>query len=479
MLKRKMNNRLKLILNEMYELKKKKEFVITKFAVSGLYDEKNIEINFDKKGKILVGENGSGKTTILNMFYYLISKNFEKLLDFKFNLITISFNHDDILLPKMFVQDYLNKKESYDKLINQEKEKLNLFHEEIFDELKNFSNILENKNLYDFLLNKFENYQKINKDSKFDESIKDYILSFPTTMIYYLEYIIKKINMKILYLPTYRRVDENLKSLENELDNYFHLGELSHIKPKKNPLTQFSMKNVNEKIKELEDIIDKRTQEGYINLTKNVLKSFAKNEYDEKLLNEINKNKNKIVEVLSKFENTIEKNDINEIKRIVNSKKELDVRKDLAYFISGLITIYEHTDVYERKLKDFMDKCNEYLSGKKFKYYPNEIKLKLEKENLAKTPLELDDLSSGEKQIISIFCKIYLENDEDLFIIFDEPELSLSVIWQEKILVDIFNSGKCKFLLSATHSPFIFKNELKEIVDSIEIFTTPFNNNPF
>ena len=449
------------------------EIIITQFEILGLHEEKTIIINFDNKGKILVGENGSGKTTILNMFYYFISKKFVKLLKFKFKAIVIYFGETPILLTIEIIKEYLNLKKFHNRFTNTEREKYNTFYEELFNEYDNLEEFTKLKNAFDILENKFYIYEKENKQ-KFSESFKANLLSYPSLTVNYLDNIMKKINMKILYLPTYRRVDENLKLLGNT-----SLLNIPNLKTKENILTQFSMESVNEKIKELEYIIDKKTQEGYINLTKNVLKSFAKNECDIELLNKIYNHKNKIDQVLSKFEDSIEQDIINEIMRIVNSKEELNTRKDLAYFISGLITIYDHIHVYEKKLKDFMDKCNEYLTSKKFNYYSNKMKLILEKENLVKTPLKLDDLSSGEKQIIAIFCKIYLENDEDLFIIFDEPELSLSVLWQEKILVDIYNSDKCKFLLSATHSPFIYDNELEKIVDSIEVFTFDYNNNPY
>ena len=57
------------------------------------------------------------------------------------------------------------------------------------------------------------------------------------------------------------------------------------------------------------------------------------------------------------------------------------------------------------------------------------------------------------------------------FIIIDEPELSLSVPWQKKFLVDIKKSESCEGFISVTHSPFIFDNELESFTHSIEEFT--------
>lgn len=88
--------------------------------------------------------------------------------------------------------------------------------------------------------------------------------------------------------------------------------------------------------------------------------------------------------------------------------------------------------------------------------------------------LSFNVFSSGEKQIVSLFAKLYLlplndldwSNDSKLldnltnkkfWIIFDEPELSLSVEWQKNLLPDILESNRCEFLFVTTHSPFIFK----------------------
>lgn len=61
--------------------------------------------------------------------------------------------------------------------------------------------------------------------------------------------------------------------------------------------------------------------------------------------------------------------------------------------------------------------------------------------------------------MLSIFSKLYLEQQKPCIILFDEPELSLSIKWQEHFLPDIMKSGKCSLLVAVTHSPFIFDNE--------------------
>lgn len=54
--------------------------------------------------------------------------------------------------------------------------------------------------------------------------------------------------------------------------------------------------------------------------------------------------------------------------------------------------------------------------------------------------IDTQGLSSGEKQIISVFSKLYLEDNKKYIILFDEPELSLSIKWQAKFLPDIMDT---------------------------------------
>lgn len=105
--------------------------------------------------------------------------------------------------------------------------------------------------------------------------------------------------------------------------------------------------------------------------------------------------------------------------------------------------------------------------------------------------LNFNVFSSGEKQIVSLFAKLYLLPLKDLdwsneskllenltnkkfWIIFDEPELSLSVEWQKNLLPDILESNRCEFLFVTTHSPFIFKNDLKFFTSDIRNYVSEF-----
>ena len=75
--------------------------------------------------------------------------------------------------------------------------------------------------------------------------------------------------------------------------------------------------------------------------------------------------------------------------------------------------------------------------------------------------------------VFSLFNKVECISSEEVetedenvdkkdIVLFDEPELSLSIYWQENLLPDIIESGNCMFLMAVTHSPFIFGDKLQK-----------------
>ncbi|WP_076117224.1 AAA family ATPase [Paenibacillus odorifer] len=72
--------------------------------------------------------------------------------------------------------------------------------------------------------------------------------------------------------------------------------------------------------------------------------------------------------------------------------------------------------------------------------------------------MTFDKLSSGERKITFLFLEILL-NDVDIYLI-DEPELSLSLNYQNKIITDLHVLTKNKTLFIATHAPYIYEDFL-------------------
>ena len=108
----------------------------------------------------------------------------------------------------------------------------------------------------------------------------------------------------------------------------------------------------------------------------------------------------------------------------------------------------------------FITMCNKYLHGKQLVFSEKSLGYNLLDES--KKELALEALSSGEKQIVSIFSYLCLAPTSSVFVMIDEPELSLSVDWQRTILEDIKKCPSCKGLFAVTHSPFVIGDTIRE-----------------
>ncbi len=149
--------------------------------------------------------------------------------------------------------------------------------------------------------------------------------------------------------------------------------------------------------------------------------------------------------------------------------------KVIAHFLSKLVALYRQQQQSEMDVRAFVQLCNAYLTGKQLIYDDVHYNIFIQQDSISGAPvgaekLELKMLSSGEKQIVSLFSHIYLSGDKNYFVIIDEPELSLSVPWQQRFLPDIIGTERCTGLIAVTHSPFIWENELEPYVRSLAQF---------
>lgn len=70
--------------------------------------------------------------------------------------------------------------------------------------------------------------------------------------------------------------------------------------------------------------------------------------------------------------------------------------------------------------------------------------------------LTIDYLSSGEKQLLILLFTVFLLDDKKSILLMDEPEISLHISWQNR-LIDILRqlNSNCQLILT-THAPSIF-----------------------
>jgi predicted ATPase len=437
------------------------------FSINGLFGYKDVKISFDEQVSILIAENGSGKTTILNILYYSISCEFHKLRAMEFDSIVLEFDSGDSATINKnnlgdnseiisLVQSYLPSKEirEFKSLIAHAMMKNESHHPVKLIELCK-ENLVPTEHLNHLI------YSIIKSQGFTQEKQKNN----PEKAI---EIIQKNINRSVLYFPTYRRIEEDLKSLGYEEERFEDFNSVS----KGGKLIQFGMNDVINKFKEIKNDITNSSLNIFSKLTGEMLIQFLDDtKITEEMLNSIKPETLNIV-----FSRVGEKNistaDKERIEQLVNSGAIRDPQHtQLVHFLSKLVYLYEPQKAKDDSINQFATTCNKYLNKKKIVYDETTVDISVV-QTRDNNPIDMRNLSSGEKQIISLFSKIYLESTEEFILLFDEPELSLSIEWQRLLLPDIMNSGKCKLLLAVTHSPFIFDNELDLNANDLDMFVS-------
>lgn len=121
------------------------------------------------------------------------------------------------------------------------------------------------------------------------------------------------------------------------------------------------------------------------------------------------------------------------------------------------IEAQERPELRER-IYQWRDICNNYFfkGHKKLCYSPREHKISVEciRDEAIMHPLDI--LSSGEKQIVALFAHVLL-SELPVFLILDEPELSLSEPWQEMMMEQLSELNNLMGLVVASHSSRILK----------------------
>jgi predicted ATPase len=445
---------------------------ITRFQIKNLHGYKDFNLEIKDNTIILVGENGSGKTTVLRLLYYFLSGQWRLLSTFQFEQLIITIDDKQHILPYSLIKRKIKSREILRRLPSPiRNEIIHLYGNDIdsFDMEK----IYTVSNKFDlplsYLLRDFdESTPSLKELDKISEEIRS------------------SLKAQILYLPTYRRIEQELGFIFKGVDiDEFRKRSARYENPEKInetyvELIEFGMKDVEFNIRKTLERLKEFTRENLNNLTLGYLGDVVDRKYAEVNVNQIKDISDETIDnVLNRIENTIlsaeNKQHVKEtIQKVKHGGNQREHSKVVSHYFIKLMNFQKDIQEKELQIKKFCDVCNEYMVDKKLIYdsinFKFSIKSKSDKKDDVEREIELKHLSSGEKQIVSLFSHVYLSGTKKYFVLIDEPELSLSVPWQKKFLVDIKNGQFCAGLVAVTHSPFIYNNELEKYAHAIGEF---------
>jgi predicted ATPase len=428
-------------------------FNIQQFEIKGLHGNRNYIIDFIDNKLVLIGENGTGKSTVITLLYYFISEQWIRLKEYNYLSLCLKFNGIEYSLTK----EQIDAKAQESSPTEVE-----------FGGLDGLVSIIE---------------ARINKSTAIKaEKKKESPVNFDFLG-----------DTKLIFLPTYRRIEQSLDSIYRLVEkkrrqsfpdtvNFNFTKDFQDFFEGKNfkELIEFGMNDIEKIIKNKETSLKESFRNSLNELTGNYLKDVINKKYND-INYDIIKSADfaRLESILDRIEDKIlteyEKNSlISIISKIQSETKIGDEDKVIIHFLSQLIKKHSEQITKEADVFNFTRVCNKYLVDKEVVYdnknFVIKIQHKNEKYKNKNNKLDLHVLSSGEKQIISLFSHLYLSDIKSFIIIIDEPELSLSVPWQFSFLPDIINTQKCGGVIAVTHSPFIYDNDLSKYTKEISEF---------
>ena len=271
-------------------------------------------------------------------------------------------------------------------------------------------------------------------------------------------------------------LDEGLESYNKHRDAAKERGYIE--------LVEFGMTDVIETFKATLTNLDRNFRSELNRLTGTYLRDVIRGEYKQSNTEELAAPKvaQTVEAMLSRIEDEIlpqeDRDRLHILLAEIQSGRPIEQeQRILAHFLSKLVGIHQSQQDREKPVRQFVAICNKYLTGKQFVFDPLSFKLSVQSTiPIQKTApgryatIPLQGLSSGEKQIVSLFAHVLLSKSDTFFVLIDEPELSISVEWQRRFLEDIRATGLCRGLIAVTHSPFIFENSLASYAHSIHEF---------
>ena len=408
--------------------------IITTVNIKGLWGSQDVNINFHEKNNFIIGVNGTGKTTLINLLSAALTIDIEKLMRIEFSSLDIKFKEvGGTRRPSIRVSKDSNFGDyglTYEikRAVKEDAIKVTVNPEfnRVFFETNDTTRMYRKK------------YQKNNAVSMYEiSSILDELIKVSWLSVNRADNIYN-IDFEKKAMST---IDHKITNLNNDLVRYF--SALSQ---------QFSEHTIEFQKQSFLALINNEGANAAFQFSSSI---------------DIDIERKKLIEVFEVLgvENKSYARKLNDhFGRIEKIKKSVNLTGisvddfSVIYNSWRVHTLIADYDILQTKKTNifkprdnFINLLNSMFGGRKNFSVSDKNELFVKTKD--KRPIGLDELSSGEKQLLIILGETLLQHSKSVIYIADEPELSLHVIWQEQLTGAISKLNPNAQIIFATHSP--------------------------
>jgi len=344
---------------------------VARFEIKKLHGYKHIDLRFVDNTLILVGENGAGKTTVLNLFYYLLSGQWPLMAKYDFEEVLLTVGQKTYKLRSSDIKRPLHE------IDHRFLERLPpALRHRVFMLMQDREGALVTPEL-EVLCHEYGvplEYLLRELDVGHDRSGKR---TEPLRQI--SEAIKESLDVQILFLPTYRRIEHELNLIFKGLDDRelksrrelltSRRGDQTYVK-----LIEFGMKDVENAINGTLSQLNKFARESLNNLTFGYLGDIVEEQYATVDLNAIREaNDQTIDNILNRIqEHILSSKNKQHLRQIIEavktSEKQSEHAKVICHYFTKLMAFQNDIEAKESQITSFCAVCNDYMVDKKFKY---------------------------------------------------------------------------------------------------------------
>lgn len=459
--------------------------LIRSFHLLGLHGYKDMSVDFNDKARIVIAENGSGKTTFLTAMYQFLKGDFYSLRNIHFSRIQCHF--DSQSEPLILERDWISSSVPILEDTLEERDEYALLGESglTIRQLADAVSIIEEHEITPQILERppFRLLYRLNHLD--EEDTLSYLRRLHAEQAKALDPNLRRLReilhsilgeTRIVHLPTYRRIEASIKQSPPAQRRFppsrrqAPVADIDEIPSQ----MQYGLTDIEARLQDLFGDIQRRSNFEYRRISANMIDALLaragqpSSSASRRLpdLHDLKIFFSRLAIPMLSAHSLDRITELYESGRINDQPNEF-----LAFFLENLSTVIDGTKEQERNVEDFVRRVNVYMretsESKSFEYDPSSMKIVV-RNQFTGSEVKMSELSSGEKQVVSMLAFMYIYPRRKILLI-DEPELSLSLDWQRRLIPDLLAAPNCGQLLAITHSPFIFDNELDALAGPLDI----------
>jgi predicted ATP-dependent endonuclease of OLD family len=417
-------------------------YKIQKIKINGFWHRFDAECEFNNDVNIIIGKNGTGKTTFMNILYSVLSVDLDGI------------NHNDFDSVEIFLIDGKKKRTVKAKKIDEEQYPFTVFEYQVSQKKYKVRLIGSDNRRLPISIRK-----RAHEESSEIRSILDDLISLSSLSVYRMrsedEYEVRDRHGARIISPVDYRLSEILRQL-----THYQL-ELS-----------ISARDISSKLQKdvLASILygkEDADQHGYeLDFEKNDEKTRLISAYRQ--LNAIDSDvSRKITFHVSAIDTAINelKGSINEESEVTRQARSVDFRslealRKTRKIISMSLDAEEKTEKIFSQISLFLSILKSFIEDKDFVFESGDLIIS-NKQGV----IPYERLSSGEKQLLILLTESLLQKQRAHVFLADEPELSLHIQWQRMVIPAILQLNPQAQVIAATHSPEVASKYRDSIFD--------------